>query len=59
MARYRNYKNSNLPLFGFNFLILNLGYEIIGIDKIPEGPALLIFYHPMAPLGRIQNPAFF
>ena len=30
-----------------------VGYEIIGIDKIPEGPALLILYHPMAPIDAV------
>ena len=33
------------------FFQKNKGYEIVNIDKIPKnGPALLIFYHPLGPL---------
>lgn|SRR6218665_2238979 len=34
-----------------NIVLLDLGYEIQGFDRIPEtGPALIVFYHGALPI---------
>lgn len=31
-------------------LVFPTGYEVHGMEKIPEGPALIIFYHGAIPI---------
>lgn len=36
--------------FMYQQLVFPTGYEVHGMEKIPEGPALIIFYHGAIPI---------